>query len=57
METFQQIDSGKFKFIKGNIRLPMILLSFIAGVIGGLQTSFLNGMCLSLQKHGWHGTI
>jgi|TARA_B110000285_G_C14620309_1_gene378824 uncharacterized membrane protein len=30
----------------------MILLAFIAGVVGGLQTSFLNGMCLSLQKHG-----
>jgi hypothetical protein len=48
METFTQIDDGKFRFLKSNIRLPMILLAFIAGVIGGIQISFLNGMCLSL---------
>lgn len=30
----------------------MTLGSLAAGVVGGLQTSFLNGMVLSLQEHG-----
>ena len=34
--TFEKIDDGEHKHIKKQIKLPMILLSLVAGMIGGL---------------------
>ena len=50
--TFDQIDQGEHAYLKKQIKFPMILLSLIAGLIGGLQTSFLKAMCISFHEKG-----
>jgi len=51
--TMTRINQGKFTALKNKIKLPMILMSFVAGLLGSLQGSMLKAFTISLSIKGW----
>ena len=50
--SITRIAKGKYANLKARIKLPMILMSFVAGLIGGLQGSLMRGMTISVEIDG-----
>lgn len=51
--VFAKIYNGKYRWLKSQLKIPMTLMSIVAGLVGGLQSSFMRGMTISFQVQGF----